>query len=65
MRSKKTRLAVTEVTSGMTRIVNLVRSSLPWFDTHLPLIPVPVRSERPSLPRQRPITDAYGADSTR
>lgn len=49
MHSEKARLGVTKLRVGMTRIVTRVRSGLPWFDTHLPLIPVPVRSERPAF----------------
>lgn len=49
MRSEKARPGVTKLGAGITRIVTRVRSGLPWFDTHLGLIPVPVRSERPAF----------------
>lgn len=55
MRPEKTRLAMTRITAGINRIVTLVRSGLPWFDMHLPLIPVPIRTERPAVAHQRSV----------
>jgi len=49
MRSETARLGIAKLRFGIARIVTRVRSGLPWFDTHLPLIPVPVRSERPAF----------------
>ncbi len=38
---------------ALTRFVSYLRSGPPWYDAHLPLIPLPIRDERPSLPNQR------------
>jgi hypothetical protein len=47
-----------------TRVANFVsrvRAGVPWYDVHLPLIPVPVRNERlalPSPPRMRDLQES-------
>lgn len=45
--------------SFISEFVSYLRSGRPRFDTHLPLIPIPIRSERPSLINQRPIADVH------
>jgi hypothetical protein len=43
----------------ISHFVSYLRSGRPWFDAHLPLIPIPIRSERPALPNQRLILDFH------
>lgn len=52
------------VRNVVARSVSRLSHGLPWFDTHLALIPVPTRSERPALPQQRSIMAAYRAERT-
>lgn len=40
------------VRSIITNFVSHLRSGRPWIDAHLPLVPMPVRSDRPALPNQ-------------
>lgn len=49
------------IQTRIARFVSRVRSGLPWYDVHLPLIPV--RNERFALPSQRPISDVHGSGS--
>lgn len=35
------------IPTRIARFVSRLRAGHPWYDTHLPLIPVPVRSEWP------------------
>lgn len=47
------------ISTRIARFVSRVRAGLPWYDFHLPLIPVPVRNERLALPSQRPMRDVH------
>jgi hypothetical protein len=47
------------IPTRIARFVSRLRAGLPWYDTHLPLIPVPVRNERPALPAQRPMRQVH------
>jgi len=44
---------LTRIRVVIDRFVSRVRWERPWYDLHMPLIPVPIRSERPALPDQR------------
>lgn len=61
--SKKTELALTRVRTAIARSMSRLRRGRPRHDTQLPLIPLPLRPDRPSLPNQRPIGDVHEASS--
>lgn len=44
--SKKTVLGITRVRKLASRFLSRLRPVRPWFDAHLPLIPVPIQSDR-------------------
>lgn len=52
------------VRNAVARSVSSLSHGHPWFDTHLPLIPVPIRSEWPISPRQRSIMAVYRVGRT-
>lgn len=63
--STNPRLGTARVWTAIARTVSRLRSGLPWFDIHLPGIPVPVGSDRVSIPGQRAIVDVHRAGATR
>lgn len=46
------------------RFVSRLQPRRTWYDTHLPLVPVPLRPERSALPEQRSMT-GLGQGSSR
>jgi hypothetical protein len=47
------------IPTRVARFVSHVSAGVPWYDVHLPLIPVPVRNERLALPSQPRMRDLH------
>jgi hypothetical protein len=48
---------LSRIRDGIARFVSRIRTSWVWYDTHLPLVPQPVRVERHSI---RGTTEDHG-----